>query len=53
LLLVNAAEVLATVNLATGPHAARIPAIGIAWLDLVLYLVVFLGLGAWRMSRDA
>ena len=52
-LLVNAAEALVTTHPVTGPHAARIPSPGLAWLDLTLYLVVFLGLGAWRVSRDA
>jgi ABC-2 type transport system permease protein len=53
LLLVNAASVLATTSTPTGPHADRIPSFGFACLDLVLYLIVFLGLGAWRATRDA
>ena len=53
LLLINAATVLATTSAAAGPHAARVPTIGFACFDLVLYLVVFLGLGVWRITRDA
>ncbi len=52
LLLTNAVDVLATTHGPTGPHAARIPSLGFAYLDLALYLVVFLGLGAWRAKRD-
>jgi ABC-2 type transport system permease protein len=53
LVLINAASALATVDPATGPHAGRIPTLGFALFDLALYLVVFLGLGAWRATRDA
>jgi hypothetical protein len=53
LLLVNAADALTTTHPATGAHADRIPSFGFACLDLALYLVVFLGLAAWRISRDA
>ncbi len=53
LLLVNAAGALATTAPPTGPHADRIPSLGFAAFDLALYLVVFLGLGAWRATRDA
>jgi ABC-type transport system involved in multi-copper enzyme maturation permease subunit len=53
LLLINAATVLATTGAPAGQHAARIPTLGFACFDLVLYLVLFLGLGAWRVSRDA
>jgi hypothetical protein len=35
-----------------GPHAARVPTLAMAYLDLALYLAVFLGLGAWRMRQD-
>jgi hypothetical protein len=53
LALINAASALATVHPPTGPHAARIPSVGFALFDLALYLAVFLGLGAWRVQRDA
>ena len=49
----NVATRLATLNPPTGPHAARIPSLGFALLDLVLYLVVLVGAGAWRARRDA
>ena len=52
LLLTNAADVLATTHPPVGAHAARIPSLGFAYFDLALYVVVFLGLGAWRASRD-
>lgn len=52
LVLTNAVDVLATTHAPTGPHAARIPSLGFAYLDLALYLAVFLVLGAWRASRD-
>lgn len=52
-LLVNAADSLVTTHPAVGPQAVRVPSPGAAALELVVYLVVFLGLGAWRMSRDA
>lgn len=51
LLLPNASDVLAQVH-ASSAHPGRLPSVGMAYLDLVLYLVVFLGLGAWRVSRD-
>jgi ABC-2 type transport system permease protein len=51
LVLSNAADVLGQVHaLAVKP---RLPSLGLAYLDLVLYLVLALGLGAWRTSRDA
>jgi ABC-2 type transport system permease protein len=53
LLLVNAAEVLTATHPLSGPHPGRIPSFGFACFDLVLYLVIFLGLAGWRMSRDA
>jgi ABC-2 type transport system permease protein len=53
LLLTNAADALATTHAPVGGHAARIPSLGFAYFDLALYLVVFIGLGAWRASRDA
>jgi ABC-2 type transport system permease protein len=50
LVLSNAADVLGQVHaLAVKP---RLPSLGLAYLDLLLYLVVALGLGAWRTSRD-
>ena len=51
LVLSNAADVLGQVHaLAVKP---RLPSLGLAYLDLLLYVVVALGLGAWRVSRDA
>jgi ABC-2 type transport system permease protein len=50
LILSNAADVLGQVHaMAVRP---RLPSLGLAYLDLVLYLVVPLGLGAWRTYRD-
>jgi len=50
LVLSNAADVLGQVHaLAVKP---RLPSLGLAYLDLLLYLVVALGLGAWRSNRD-
>jgi len=51
LLLSNAADVIAQVN-AVAPKP-RLPSLTLAYLDLLLYLVVALGLAAWRSSRDA
>jgi ABC-2 type transport system permease protein len=51
-LLVNAADALVTTHPATGPNAARTPSPGTACLELMVYLIVFLGLGAWRTTRD-
>jgi ABC-type transport system involved in multi-copper enzyme maturation permease subunit len=51
LVLTNAADVVAQTH-AWAPHP-RLPSLGAAYLDLALYLVVFLGAGAWRASRDA
>ncbi|GAA2374597.1 hypothetical protein [Dactylosporangium salmoneum] len=48
----NAATVLARVH-ASSPVGPRLPSLGMAYLDLARYLVVALGLGAWRVSRDA
>jgi ABC-2 type transport system permease protein len=53
LILINAATAIGSTTLATGPHAGRVPSLNMAWLDLVLYVVVFLGIGAWRALRDA
>ena len=53
LTLTNAADRLATLNPPAGPHAARIPSLGFSLFDLALYLVVFVGAGAWRARPDA
>lgn len=53
LTLTNAADSLATLNPPSGPHAARIPSLSFALFDLGLYLVVFVGAGAWRARHDA
>jgi hypothetical protein len=53
LTLTNAADRLATLNAPAGPHAARIPSLGFSLFDLALYLVVFVGAGAWRARRNA
>jgi hypothetical protein len=51
LVLSNAADVLGQVHaLAVKP---RLPSLSLAYVDLLLYLVVALGLGAWRTRRDA
>ncbi|MEY9855521.1 ABC-2 type transport system permease protein [Catenulispora sp. GAS73] len=50
---INAATRLATLTPPTGAHAARIPSLAFSLFDLVLYLVVFVGAGAWRATRDA
>jgi hypothetical protein len=36
----------------SGPSAPRAPSMPMSWVELVSYLVVFLGLGAWRSTRD-
>ncbi len=51
LILSNAADVLGQVH-AVAPKP-RLPTLGVAYLDLLLYLAVALGLGLWRMTRDA
>lgn len=51
-LLVNAADALVRTHPSTGPNAVRTPSFGMACLELVTYLVVLLGLGAWRFARD-
>jgi ABC-type transport system involved in multi-copper enzyme maturation permease subunit len=51
LVLTNAADVVAQVH-AWAPHP-RLPSLGLAYLDLGLYLVLFLGAGVWRASHDA
>jgi ABC-type transport system involved in multi-copper enzyme maturation permease subunit len=52
-LLVNAADALVTTQPLTGPQAVRVPSAGMAYAELAVYLIVLLGLGAWRVSRDA
>lgn len=50
LVLSNAADVLGQVHaVAVKP---RLPTLGLAYVDLLLYLVIALGLGAWRANRD-
>jgi hypothetical protein len=50
LLLSNAGDVVAQVHaVAARP---RLPSLGLAYLDLALYLTVALGAGAWRSTRD-
>ena len=50
LLLSNAGDVVAQVHAVAAKP--RLPTLGLAYLDLVLYLVVAVGLGAWRSTRD-
>lgn len=52
LVLSNAADVLGQVH-AVAAVKPRLPTLGVAYLDLLLYLVVALGLGAWRINRDS
>jgi ABC-2 type transport system permease protein len=51
-LLVNAADALVRSRPTTGPNALRTPSFGMACLELVTYLVVLLGIGAWRFAKD-
>lgn len=51
-LLVNAADTLVRISPLSGPPALRSPSMTMAWVELGSYLVVFLGLGAWRSTRD-
>ncbi|MGH3379195.1 MAG: hypothetical protein ACRDP6_31140 [Actinoallomurus sp.] len=53
LLLVNAVDALVTTHPITGPQAVRIPSAGLAGLTIAGYLIIFCGLGAWRLLRDA
>jgi len=53
MLLINAADALTATHPATGLHTERIPSFGFACLDLIVYLAVFLGIAAWRFTRDA
>jgi ABC-2 type transport system permease protein len=50
LLLSNAGDVVAQVHAVAAKP--RLPSLGLAYLDLALYLAVALGLGAWRSTRD-
>jgi hypothetical protein len=49
----NVATTLGSLHQPAGPHAVRYPSFGCALFALALYLVVFVGLGAWRALRDA
>ncbi|WP_051807615.1 ABC transporter permease [Actinoplanes subtropicus] len=51
LLLSNAGDVVAQVHAVAAKP--RLPSLGLAYLDLALYLLAALGLGAWRSARDA
>lgn len=51
LVLANAADVLGQVHAYSAKP--RLPSLGMAYLDLLLYLAIALSLGAWRISRDA
>jgi hypothetical protein len=50
LLLSNAGDVVAQVHAVAAKP--RLPSLGVAYLDLALYLAAALGLGAWRSTRD-
>ncbi|SHN32883.1 ABC transporter permease subunit [Actinacidiphila paucisporea] len=50
LVLSNASDVLAQTHIP--PDSPRTPSLGMAFLDLALYLAVALALGAWRVRRD-
>ncbi len=52
-LLVNAYQTLSRIHPQSGASALRAPTTTTAFVELAMYLLVFLGLGAWRMSRDA
>lgn len=51
-LLVNAADALVGTHPPTGPNSLRTPSFAMACVELATYLVVVLGLGAWRANRD-
>ncbi len=53
MLLFNIADAITRTHPATGKPALRIPSLELAYSSLAFYLVVFLALGAWRVSRDA
>jgi ABC-2 type transport system permease protein len=50
LLLSNAGDVVAQVHAVAAKP--RLPSLGLAYLDLALYLTAALGLGVWRSTRD-
>ncbi len=50
LLLSNAGDVVAQVHAVSAKP--RLPSLGLAYLDLALYLTAALALGAWRSTRD-
>lgn len=52
LVLLNAGNVLTSAHMPT-VHVPRNPSVGLAFLDLAMYLVVFVALGAWRVRQDA
>lgn len=52
LLLVNAADALVELHPATGPSALRTPSTAVAAAVLAAYVVVLIGAGAWRATRD-
>jgi ABC-2 type transport system permease protein len=52
LLLANAVDALVTVVPLTGPQAARVPGVSLAWGVLAAYAVVALGAAGWRAGRD-
>jgi hypothetical protein len=52
-LLVNAADALVSSKAISGPNRLRTPSFAMACLELCVYVVVLLGLGAWRSTRDA
>ncbi|MEO7352568.1 MAG: ABC transporter permease [Marmoricola sp.] len=51
-LLVNAADALVATHATTGPNVPRTPSYAMAWVEIMIYVLVFVGLGAWRSSRD-
>ncbi|HEV7657877.1 MAG TPA: hypothetical protein VGP36_24515 [Mycobacteriales bacterium] len=51
LVLANAADVVAQTH--AWAARPRLPSLGAAYLDLALYVAVFLTAGAWRATRDA
>lgn len=52
-LLVNAADALVSTRRIPGLNAWRTPSLGMACLEVLTYVVVGLGLGAWRATHDA
>ena len=51
-LLVNAADALVSIHPPSGPDIPRTPSLSMACLELATYVVVLLGAGAWRATRD-